>query len=263
MYKYLKNWKCYKKYSSSLWRWFSVLQQSDRTTACWIFTGVFKNTKQDAKALKRSFFRTHAAALLRENGRLCVYSVCPAEHEQHTSPLPGKNLSKLTQTHAHTDTYDPHDNRQRCATIRPSLPEWRRSSGEAGGGTWGEANGAGEAWMHENRSEVTGPTHGHLVSAQVVDQRLHVGEDAFGVWFVTHDHHVFHFQQRHAVGVGPEEQAYRAACMRKQDRQERSWEGEHSDSENHHGWFWLFIFKPSIVCFSQDYWLYSPPPCFL
>lgn len=78
----------------------------------------------------------------------------------------------------------------------------------------------------ENRSEVTGPTHGHLIPAQVVDQRLHVGEDAFGVWFVTHDHHVFHLQQRHAVGVGPEEQAYRTACMRKQNRWKTSWEGE-------------------------------------
>lgn len=57
----------------------------------------------------------------------------------------------------------------------------------------GGGSGAGEAGSQpENRSEVTGPTHGHLVSAQVVDQRLHVGEDAFGVWFVTHDHHVFH-----------------------------------------------------------------------
>lgn len=59
----------------------------------------------------------------------------------------------------------------------------------------------------EHRSEVTGPTHGHLVSAQVVDQRLYVGEDTFGVRFITHDHHVLHLQQRHAVGVGPKEQA--------------------------------------------------------
>lgn len=55
----------------------------------------------------------------------------------------------------------------------------------------------------EHRSEVTGSTHGHLVSAQVVDQRLYVGEDTFGVGLITHDHHVLHFQQRHAVGVGP------------------------------------------------------------
>lgn len=57
--------------------------------------------------------------------------------------------------------------------------------------------------LTEHRSEVTGPTHGHLVSAQVVDQRLYVGEDAFGVGFIAHDHHVLHFQQRHAVGVCP------------------------------------------------------------
>lgn len=57
--------------------------------------------------------------------------------------------------------------------------------------------------LTEHRSEVTGPTHGHLVSAQVVDQRLYVGEDAFGVRFIAHDHHVLHFQQRHAVGVCP------------------------------------------------------------
>lgn len=58
--------------------------------------------------------------------------------------------------------------------------------------------------MHpEHRSEVTGSTHGHLVSAQVVDQRLYVGEDTFGVGLITHDHHVLHFQQRHAVGVSP------------------------------------------------------------
>lgn len=53
------------------------------------------------------------------------------------------------------------------------------------------------------RSEVTRAAHGHLISAQVVNQRLNVGENTFGVWFITHDHHVLHFQQRHAVDVGP------------------------------------------------------------
>ncbi len=60
----------------------------------------------------------------------------------------------------------------------------------------------------DHRSEVTGSTHGHLVSAQVVDQRLYVGEDTFGVGLITHDHHVLHFQQRHAVGVLPEGQTH-------------------------------------------------------
>lgn len=53
----------------------------------------------------------------------------------------------------------------------------------------------------------------------MVDQRLHVGEDAFGVGFVTHDHHVLHFQQRHAVGAGPEEQHARDGVREKEDGQ--------------------------------------------
>lgn len=59
--------------------------------------------------------------------------------------------------------------------------------------------------MH--RSEVARPTHGHLISAQVVDQRLYVGEDTLGVGLIPHDHHVLHLHQRHALGVGPEEQS--------------------------------------------------------
>lgn len=60
--------------------------------------------------------------------------------------------------------------------------------------------------MNKSRSEVARPTHGHLVSAQVVNQRLYISEDTLGVRFITHDHHVLHLQQRHALGVGPEEQ---------------------------------------------------------
>lgn len=60
--------------------------------------------------------------------------------------------------------------------------------------------------MDKSRSEVARPTHGHLVSAQVVNQRLYISEDTLGVGFITHDHHVLHLQQRHALGVGPEEQ---------------------------------------------------------
>lgn len=60
--------------------------------------------------------------------------------------------------------------------------------------------------MNEPRSEVARPTHGYLVSAQVVNQRLYVGEDTLGVRFIPHDHHVLHLQQRHTLGVGPEEQ---------------------------------------------------------
>lgn len=48
-----------------------------------------------------------------------------------------------------------------------------------------------------------GDTPGHLDPAQVVDQRLHVREDALGVGLVPHNHHVLHFQKRHAVGVRP------------------------------------------------------------
>lgn len=58
-----------------------------------------------------------------------------------------------------------------------------------------------------DRSEVARPTHGHLVSAQVVDQRLYVGEDTLGVGFIPHDHHVLHLHQRHALGVSPEKQS--------------------------------------------------------
>lgn len=57
--------------------------------------------------------------------------------------------------------------------------------------------------MDKSRSEVAWPTHGHLVSAQVVNQRLYISEDTLGVGFITHDHHVLHLQQRHALGVGP------------------------------------------------------------
>lgn len=60
--------------------------------------------------------------------------------------------------------------------------------------------------MNEPRSEVARPTHGYLVSTQVVNQRLYVGEDTLGVRFIPHDHHVLHLQQRHTLGVGPEEQ---------------------------------------------------------
>lgn len=63
-----------------------------------------------------------------------------------------------------------------------------------------------KAWMNKSRSEVARPTHGHLVSAQVVNQRLYISEDTLGVRFITHDHHVLHLQQRHALGVVPEEQ---------------------------------------------------------
>lgn len=68
--------------------------------------------------------------------------------------------------------------------------------------------------MSTSRSEVARPTHGHLVSAQVVHQRLYIGEDTLGVGFVTHDHHVLHLQQRHTLGVGPEEQRSRVCEKR-------------------------------------------------
>lgn len=57
-----------------------------------------------------------------------------------------------------------------------------------------KGSGRGQGW---------GDAPGHLDPAQVVDQRLHVREDALGVRLVPHDHHVLHFQQRHAVGVRP------------------------------------------------------------
>ena len=43
----------------------------------------------------------------------------------------------------------------------------------------------------------------------MIDQRLYVGEDTLGVGLIAHDHHVLHLQQRHAVGMGPKEQAQR------------------------------------------------------
>lgn len=63
--------------------------------------------------------------------------------------------------------------------------------------------------MNTGRSKVARPTHGDLVSAQVVNQRLYVSEDTLGVGLIAHDHHVLHLQQRHALGVGPEEQTER------------------------------------------------------
>lgn len=74
-----------------------------------------------------------------------------------------------------------------------------------GGGGAGHTH-TGREGLNECRSEVARPTHGHLVSAQVVNQRLYVGEDTLGVGLIPHDHHVLHLQQRHALGVGPEEQ---------------------------------------------------------
>lgn len=82
--------------------------------------------------------------------------------------------------------------------------------------------------MH--RSEVARPPHFHLISAQVVDQRLDVGEDAFGVGLVPHDHHVLHLQQRHAVGVGPEE-AQETGCMRRRRGKPGGWERAEGGAE--------------------------------
>lgn len=68
----------------------------------------------------------------------------------------------------------------------------------------------------------------------MVYQRLYVGEDALGVGLVAHDHHVLHLQQRHAVGVGPEEEAYKqTARMRKHTERERTRDGADSYSIIH------------------------------
>lgn len=63
------------------------------------------------------------------------------------------------------------------------------SEGSAGGGKWSVF-----------RTSLTG----HLISTQVIDQRLHVGEDTLGVGLLAHYHHVLHFQQGHAVRKDPE-----------------------------------------------------------
>ena len=69
---------------------------------------------------------------------------------------------------------------------------------------WGDGDLKGDGGRGGQGSEVGGAAEGpELVSAQVVDQRLDVGEDTLGVGLVPHHHHVLHLQQRHAVGVGP------------------------------------------------------------
>lgn len=53
------------------------------------------------------------------------------------------------------------------------------------------------------RSVIRACSTRHLVSAQVIDQRLHVGEDTLGVRLLAHYHHVLHFQQGHTISKGP------------------------------------------------------------
>lgn len=81
----------------------------------------------------------------------------------------------------------------------------------------------------------------------MVDQGLYVGEDTLGVGFVTHDHHVLHFQQRHAVGVRPEEETCETACMREAD-QETGWEWTTEGVQKK-----MFSSDLQITIFSHDY----------